>query len=96
MLQRLGTTAYRGIGDGYRGPDLSPRGLTWIPRHMGEGVHALLATTPPKNNHGIVAGDQAVLVVDAGITPRVSRMIQGLAASLTCSPVRYLVNTNRD
>jgi cyclase len=53
-----------------------------------------MATTPPKNNNGIVAGEQAVLVVDAGITPRVSRMIQELACSLSRSPLRYLVNTS--
>jgi cyclase len=57
-------------------------------------VHALLATTPPKNNHGIVAGERAALAIDAGITPHVSRRIQELAARITSSPVRYLVNTS--
>jgi cyclase len=65
-----------------------------MPRSLGAGVHALLATIPPKNNNGIVAGDEAALIVDAGITPRVSRMLQEQAAVLTSSPVRYLVNTS--
>lgn len=93
MLYRLSTAGSVELGGRYLGPDLSPQGLTWIPRPLGDGVHALLATTPPKNNHGIIAGDQAALVIDAGITPRVSRMVQELAASVTGSPLRYLVNT---
>jgi cyclase len=79
--------------DSYRCPDLSPRGLALTPRTFGEGVHALLATSPAKGNNGIVAGSRSALVIDAGVTPRVSRLIQDLAASLTSSPVRYLANT---
>lgn len=94
MLQRLRTTGSDPLGDGYPGLDLSPRELAWMPRSLGAGVHALLATTPPKNNHGIVAGDEAALIIDAGISSRVSRMIQEHATSLTGSPVRYLVNTS--
>jgi len=94
VLQRLRSTETCPPGDDYRGLDLSPRELTWTPRSLGAGVHALLAATLPKNNHGIVAGDEGALIIDAGISPRVSRMIQEHAASLTGSPVRYLVNTS--
>jgi len=56
-------------------------------------VYALLANLPPKDNNGLIAGDDAALVIDAGITPDVSRRIQRLALELTSRPVRYLVNT---
>lgn len=79
--------------DSYRGPDLGPRGLALIPRQLDDGVHALLATVPPKGNNGLVAGDQAALVIDAGVTSGVSQMIQDLAGSLSSRPVHYLVNT---
>jgi cyclase len=94
VLHRLYSAGSGELEDRYLGPDLSPRRLTWTPRPLGAGVHALLATTPPKNNHWIVAGDRAALVIDAGITPRVSQRIQELAARITSSPVRYLVNTS--
>lgn len=94
MLQRLRSTGSGLHEDGCQGPDLGPPGLTWMPRSLGAGVHALLATTPPKNNNGIVAGDEAALVIDAGITPLVSRKLQAEAAVLTGSPVRYLIDTS--
>lgn len=93
VLQRPRTSGPDLHGDS-QGPDLGPRGLTWIPRSLGPGVHALLATSPPKNNHGVVAGNEAALIIDAGITPQVSRMIHEQAGIVTSSPVRYLVNTS--
>src|SRR5690242_4393363 len=79
--------------DGYQGPNLSPKGLTLTPRRLADGVYALLATVPPKDNNGLIAGDDAALIVDAGITPEVSVRIQALAGELTDRPPRYLVNT---
>jgi cyclase len=79
--------------DGYQGPNLSPVGLTLLPRDLGEGTHALMANIPPKDNNGVIAGRDAALIVDAGITPDVSRQILTLAAELTSRPLRYLVNT---
>lgn len=78
---------------GYAGPNLSPTGLRLAPRTLAGGVHALLATIPPKDNNGLVTGRDAALVVDAGITPDVARMIQDRCAELTARPLRYLVNT---
>lgn len=52
-----------------------------------------MATLPPKDNNGVIAGSAAALVVDAGITPAISTRIQAQAATLTDRPVRYLVNT---
>lgn len=79
--------------DGYQGPNLSPAGLELIPRSLGEGVHALMASIPPKDNNGLIAGRDAALVIDAGITPDVSLRLQALAGELTGRPLRYLVNT---
>lgn len=78
---------------GYLGPNLSPAGLRLIPRKLADQVYALLANVPPKDNNGLVAGSDAALVVDAGITGEVSRQIRERAAELTDVPVRYLVNT---
>lgn len=79
--------------EGYQGPNLSPAGLTLLPSGLGERTHALMANIPPKDNNGVIAGRDAALVVDAGITPDVSRQILTLAAELTDRPLRYLVNT---
>ncbi|MFI7221383.1 MBL fold metallo-hydrolase [Micromonospora maritima] len=79
--------------DSYSGPNLSPRGLHLQPRPLADGVFALMATTPPKDNNGVIIGLRAALVVDAGITPDVSARIQGLVVELTDRPLRYLVNT---
>ena len=78
---------------GFRGPNLTPSGLTLVPRLLAPGVHALMANLPPKDNNGLIAGSDAALVVDAGITPQVAEQIQRIAAELTDAPVRYLVNT---
>jgi hypothetical protein len=58
---------------GYQGPNLSPRGLAFQPRQLGPGVWALLANLPPKDNNGLLAGDHAALVVDAGINSAVAQ-----------------------
>ncbi|MDL4814104.1 MBL fold metallo-hydrolase [Actinomadura opuntiae] len=79
--------------DGYQGPNLSPRGLTLAPHRLADGVYALMATLPPKDNNGLVAGRDAALIVDAGITPEVSTRIRALAGELTDRPPRYLANT---
>lgn len=78
---------------GYAGPNLSPVGLELEPYELADGVHALLANLLPKDNNGVVAGRDAALVVDAGITADVSERIQALAGKLTQLPLRYLVNT---
>jgi cyclase len=78
---------------GFVAPDLSPQGLILEPKRLGEGVYALLANTPPKDNNGLVVGDRAALVVDAGVTPEIGRQLQRLAARLTDRPIAYLVNT---
>jgi cyclase len=78
---------------GYAGPNLSPVGLELEPHELAGGVYALLANLLPKDNNGVVAGRDAALVVDAGITAEVSERIQALATDLTHLPLRYLVNT---
>lgn len=78
---------------GYVGPDLSPRGLVLEPHRLGDGVYALMANIPPRDNNGVIAGDRAALVVDAGINGAVARQIQGRVRELTDRPLRYLVNT---
>lgn len=78
---------------GYEGPNLSPAGLELEPHRFGDGVYALMANLLPKDNNGVIAGCEAALVVDAGVTADVSARIQHLAAELTDAPLRYLVNT---
>jgi hypothetical protein len=41
----------------YRGPNLDPDGLKLEPQRLAEGVYALRANTPPKDNNGY--GDHA-------------------------------------
>lgn len=60
---------------GYVGPDLSPHGLVLEPHRLGDGVYALMATIPPRDNNGVIAGDRAALVVDAGINGAVARQM---------------------
>jgi cyclase len=79
--------------DGYLGPDLNPDGLVLEPRELAPGVHALLANQMPKDNNGLIVGERAALVVDAGINGTIARQIQALAQRLTDRPVRYLANT---
>jgi cyclase len=79
--------------EGYQGPDLSPHGLRLIPIPLAAGTWALVANIPPKDNNGLVVGERAALVIDAGIVPDISAQIQHLAAKQTDRPLRYLVNT---
>ncbi|MGH8878696.1 MAG: MBL fold metallo-hydrolase [Stackebrandtia sp.] len=78
---------------GYFGPNLSPEGLELLPRELAPGVHALMASRPPKDNNGVIVGSKAALVIDAGITPAVGRRIREHAAELSPVRLRYLVNT---
>ena len=77
----------------YAGPALSPAGLQLTPRPLGAGVWALLANPLPRDNGGVVAGRDAALVIDAGVSPSVGRQIQAEVRALTDKPLRYLVNT---
>jgi len=78
---------------GFIAPNLSPVGLTLTPRELADGVYALMADQIPKDNNGLIVGNDAALVVDAGITPGIGREIQRLAAGLTDRPIRHLANT---
>ncbi|MEV4114785.1 hypothetical protein [Nonomuraea sp. NPDC049695] len=44
---------------GYFVPNLSPVGLELTPHELGDGVHALMANTPQKDNNGVVIGSRA-------------------------------------
>jgi cyclase len=79
--------------EGYLGPDLNPDGLALEPRALGPGVYALLANTVPKDNNGLIVGERAALVVDAGINGSIARHILTLADELADRPIRYLANT---
>ncbi|TQN31647.1 glyoxylase-like metal-dependent hydrolase (beta-lactamase superfamily II) [Haloactinospora alba] len=78
---------------GFVPPDLSPDGLRLIPAELENGVYALMADRVPKNNNGLVVGEDAALVIDSGITPEIGHYIQEVVSRLTDKPVRYLVNT---
>jgi len=78
---------------GYEGPNLDPDGLVLHPIELGQGVYALMANIPPKDNNGVIIGRDAALVIDAGINGAVSRQIQDIVAKLTDKQLRYLVNT---
>jgi cyclase len=77
----------------YLGPNLNPDGLVLTPHQLGEGVYALMANIPPKDNNGVIVGEKCALVIDAGINGAISRQIQELVQRLTDKPLRYLVNT---
>jgi cyclase len=79
--------------EGFMAPNLSPVGLELIPREMAKGVYALMANRLPKDNNGLIIGEKAALVVDAGITPGVGRYLQRVVRGITDVPVRYLANT---
>jgi cyclase len=78
---------------GYIGPDLNPAGLTLQPRELAPGVFALLANQVPKDSSGLIVGERAALLVDAGINGDVARQLQALASRLTDLPLRFLANT---
>jgi cyclase len=77
----------------YLGPNLNPRGLVLTPHQLGDGVYALMANIPPKDNNGVIIGEKYALVIDAGINGTTSHQIQNLVRQLTDKPLRYLVNT---
>ncbi|MEW9555878.1 MBL fold metallo-hydrolase [Nonomuraea sp. NPDC050783] len=92
-MARIPTREIAERPEGYGGPNLSPVGLELRPHELAGNVYALMANIPPKDNNGLVAGRDAALVIDAGITPEMSARIQETTATLTDRPVRYLVNT---
>lgn len=75
---------------GYKGPNLDPTGISFQPRAFANGVYALLARPWPRDNSGVIAGENATLVIDAGINGRVARRIQEIAGKLSDKPVRTL------
>ena len=77
----------------YLGPNLNPNGLVLKPHQLGEGIYALMANIPPKDNNGVIIGEKYALVIDAGINGAISQQIQELVRQLTEKPLRYLVNT---
>jgi cyclase len=68
--------------------------MTLRPKKLGEGVYALIAEPPPKDNGGVICGSLATLVIDGGVNAQVAREIQRIASELSASPLRYLVNTS--
>ncbi|TDE45304.1 MBL fold metallo-hydrolase [Nonomuraea mesophila] len=77
----------------YYGPNLSPVGLELRAQELGQGVHALMANVPPKDNNGVVSGTKASLIIDSGVTPAVGAQVQRVAGEVTSRPLRYLANT---
>jgi cyclase len=67
--------------------------LVLAPHQLAEGVYALMANIPPKDNNRVVIGERGALVIDAGINGAIARQIQEQVRRLTDQPVRYLVNT---
>jgi cyclase len=78
---------------GYVGPDLSPGDLELEPLTLAPGTVALVAKPLPRDNGGVIFGDEAALVVDAGINGAIARHIQDLVRHLTDRPLRYVANT---
>ncbi|HEY1214063.1 MAG TPA: MBL fold metallo-hydrolase [Bryobacteraceae bacterium] len=78
----------------YSGPNLDPANVTFRPRAFAPGVYALIANPMPRDNSGLIVGDKASLVIDAGVNGATARKIQQIARKLTDVPIRYLVNTN--
>jgi cyclase len=78
----------------YMGPNLNPENLSFQARAFAEGVYALLAHPLPCDNSGLIVGQRAALIVDAGVNGSVARESQRIARKLTDRPVKYLVNTN--
>jgi hypothetical protein len=77
---------------GYVGPNLDPTGLTLEPRELAPGVYALIADKLPRDNNGVIVGDEYALVVDAGINGAMARQVQEIAHRLTDQPIRFLAN----
>src|SRR5215216_6380423 len=43
---------------GYRGPNLDPSGVRLRPKRLAQGVYALMATQPPRDNSGVIIGER--------------------------------------
>src|SRR5215204_5688977 len=89
---------------GYRGPNLDPTGARLGrrrapvgsrlgPKRLAEGVYALMAFPPPRDNSGLVIGQHGALVIDAGINPAMAHQIQQTLRQLTDRPILWLANT---
>jgi cyclase len=78
----------------YSGPNLDPATITFRPHAFAAGVYALMANPMPRDNSGLILGNRAALIVDAGVNGATARKIQEVARRLTDVPIRYLVNTN--
>lgn len=78
----------------YVGPDLDPSRIHFRSRAFAKGVYALMASPLPRDNSGLIVGENAALIVDAGINGSAAQKIQALARRLTDRPIQYLVNTN--
>lgn len=78
----------------YAGPNLDPTQVTFRPRAFVPGVYALVASPTPLDNSGLIVGEKAALVIDAGMNGATARKIQETVRNLTDVPLRYLVNTN--
>src|SRR5215472_3395479 len=78
---------------GYVGPNLNPSDVRLRPKRLAEGVYALIASPPPRDNSGCIVGEKGVLVIDAGINGAMARQIQHCVRSLSDKPILYLANT---
>ena len=78
---------------GYRGPNLDPSGVRLRPKRLAQGVYALMATQPPRDNSGVIIGERGALVVDAGINTAIADQIQQIVRRLTERPLLWLANT---
>jgi cyclase len=78
---------------GYRGPNLEPSGVRLRPKRLAQGVYALMATQPPRDNSGVIIGERGALVVDAGINTAIADQIQQIVRRLTERPLLWLANT---
>lgn len=77
----------------YVAPNLDPSGVRLKPKELSDGVYALMADKPPRDNSGFVVGKDGVLVIDAGINGAMARHIQEIVHETTGRPILYLANT---
>jgi cyclase len=78
----------------YSGSNLDPANVTFRPRAFAPGVYALMASPMPRDNSGLIVGENASLVIDAGVNGATARKVQDIVRNLTDVRIRYLVNTN--
>jgi len=92
LLVFLSAVASGAIADELPGP------FDHIVVRLGEGVWLLQRPDPTRQpvegNITVVAGDEGLLVVDTGGTPRAGRDAVTLIQGLTGQPVRWVVNTH--